>query len=547
MSGQRGNQAGPSEFAVSFEEHIRAGYQALYVNTSEEARVEKEISEVAARLDPRMDIIFWDCYEGFSKPPLSGDPKLKAPHLALDAIASEKSFKADTICVFRDLEDFMADPQVARRVKSLTEGNKLVNNRQKRPLVIISARMHIPPKLKSCLTVLDFNLPSPEHLHKTVRFVQAAVVKGNTEEQGNISPELRELIVTNLLGLTSIEAENCLSRCLVKHGGFAEDMLRTIKEEKAGIIKKSDVLTYIPEDGIAARDEIGGFEEYLTWLDRRKLAYLPEAREARIDFPKGVVVVGLPGTGKSMVAKATCKLLGLPGYILDVGAVFGSMVGESEQRMRDAIKQISAQQGCVLVVDEADKGFGNAHNSQGDSGVTKRVFGSFLSWLAEKQDRTFVIMTLNRTAGLPPELLRAGRFDATFYTDLPGDQERRAIFDIHLRKRGVDPASLGFKKADWSELIKKSNGYVGSEIEEAVREARYMAFEHQRTGLPTFEQLHTAISSIVPLSQSNTEGMEEIRTFCKDRARPVSRQYQQEEPAGRAQRRVDLGGKSGDN
>lgn len=528
-----------AEFAIALDEHLRAGYQALYINTTEEARVESEIARVAKALD--MQVVTWDIFEGFSLESLRGKKEYLQPALALQALAKDDLFNKDAVFVFRDLDDYTADSQVRRRIRSLTEGNRLVNKRHKRPIIIISPKLDIHPKLRASLSVLDFNLPGEEKLDRTLEFVRQSIEASNPEK-ARVDDVLRTSIVTNLMGLTSNEAENCLSRCLVKHGGFKPEMLKTIKDEKAQIVKKSEVLTYIDENAIASRDEIGGFDSYLDWLDLRKLAYTPAARVENIDYPKGVVLMGVPGTGKSLVGKATCKVLQLPGYILDVGAVFGSLVGESEQRMRDAIKQIEAQKGCVLVVDEADKAFGNAHDSQGDSGVTKRVFGSFLTWLAEKQSRTFVIMTLNRSKGLPPEFLRAGRFDEVFYTDVPGEEARKEILEIHLRKRGVDPNSLDMEKEDWDEVIKATNQFVGSELEEVVRAARYQSFAARKTGKPSFEDLVSAAKSIMPMAQRDAEGVAEIREFCKDRARPVSRlQAMATSPQGKQHRNVDLG------
>jgi SpoVK/Ycf46/Vps4 family AAA+-type ATPase len=340
--------------------------------------------------------------------------------------------------------------------------------------------------------------------------------------------------------LTSNEAENALARCLVRKGGFCEEMLGIIKDEKASIVKKSEVLTYIPEDQQASREEIGGFDMLLSWVDRRRLAYSRDAQEKKIDYPKGVVLIGIPGTGKSYVAAAVARLLGLPGYIMDIGSVFGSLVGESEQRMRDAIRQIEAQQGCVLLLDEADKAFGGATDSQGDSGVTRRVFGQLLTWLAAKQDRTFVIMTLNRTKGIPPEFLRAGRFDAVFWTDLPHEIERRQILDIHLKKRGVEPGSLELGDAEWVEVVQATNGYVGAEIEQIVKEARYISYERRQVGEPTFEEIIEAKESIIPIGTLEQEKVNEIREWCKNRAKNVSSPPpSKRQPRTRA---VDVGG-----
>lgn len=528
------------EFATVFREHIRAGYQIMYVPTTEETRVETEIRRVAKKLNTKPTVVTWDCFAGFDHEKLSGDPKMRNPLIALEAIIDEKILpmpngKNDAtgnyIFVFRDLDDYMADPGVRRRLRSLSEGHMLVNNKMRRPLVIVSPSLNIHPKLRSSITVIDFALPDEAKLVRQVEFLQRSIIDSTPRSErsaatgqnpSDITDELKQQLAVNLLGLTSIESENCLSRCLVRHSGFKPEMLATIKEEKAAIVKKSEVLTYIPESGVRARSEIGGYDLYMNWLDKRKQAYTPKAVAQHIDFPKGVVLLGLPGTGKSMVAKATCEILGLPGYILDIGSLFGSMVGESEQRTRDVLKQIDAQRGCVLVIDEADKALGNAHNSSGDSGVTKRVFGTILTWLAENNSRTFCIMTLNRTEGLPPELTRAGRFDAMFYTDLPTEVERKQILEIHMRRRNVEPDSLNMQAGDWAELVKATQGFVGAELEEVVREARYTAFNNREDGNPSFPELMEAVGSIVPMTTRDPDGMNSIREFCKDKAKPVT-------------------------
>lgn len=512
-----------TEFFDTFREHLRAGYQVLYVNTSEEARVEVEIGRAARR--SKSDVITWDCASGFGHDHLKNNQEYKDPIKALDAIVQPNLLPNDTnghhVFVFRDLDDYLQDPRVRRRIKTYAETNGLVNSRFKRPLVILSALSQIPAKLRTAVTVLDFKLPDESQMLRKIEFVRASVAKQNVQK-AQLSPELADQIAVNLLGLTSNEAENCLSRCFVIHDGFKQEMLGTIKEEKAAIIKKSEVLTYIPEDSIRDLSTIGGYDQYIEWLEMRKKSYSRAAQAQMIDFPRGVVLLGLPGTGKSMIGKTTCKILGLPGYILDIGSLFGSLVGESEQRTRDVLKQIDAQKGCVLMIDEADKALGNAHSSTGDSGVTRRVFGAILTWLAENKSRTFTIMTLNRTDGLPPELTRAGRFDAMFYTDLPNDLERRQILDIHLRIRGVDPNTLPFKATDWGEVIKKTENFVGSELEEVVREARYRAFARTNAGIPSFEDMIEAAGAVIPMMQRDPAAMDTIRDFCKNKARPVT-------------------------
>ncbi len=530
----------PSDFAEVLSEHIRAGYQIMYVPTSEEARVEREIDAVAKRNKSTM--VTWDQYEGLALESwnTAERQKYRDPLQALQALEGNLPIK-DGVFVFRDLDDFFPAPPVRRAMRSLCEGNRLSNNKMHRPIIITSPKLDIHPKLKSCMTVLDFSLPDEARLQKVFEYIQKSVAnnaKQNAKIQAECPDDLRDQIISAMLGLTSTEAENALSRCIVRHGGFCPEMVRTIKDEKAQAVRKSEVLTYKDEDEIAERDDIGGFDELLTFIDRRKQAYSREARALQLDYPKGITLIGVPGTGKSMVAMAVSKILGLPLYTMDVGAIFGSLVGESEGRMRDAIRQITAQNGCVLLIDEADKAWGNAHDSRGDSGVTQRIFGQLLTWLAAKQDRTFVIMTMNRTTGIPPEFLRAGRFDAVFYTDLPNDEERRQIIDIHFRKRGVDITSLQLEDDDWTQIIEKTKGFVGSELEELVKESRYISFESRKSGTPTLPEIMQASAGIVPLSVLDEKGVEEIRSFCAKKARPVSRERRPGSRKGREMRGI---------
>lgn len=524
-------------FEQLFEEHVRAGYQIIYIPTSEEARVEKIIKTVATQQS--MGVVTWDTFDSFAAATPTTklsipEDKLKDyrdPNAAMRLLGestdkgstktAQVRLPSDTIYILRDMDDFFQAPPIRRALRSLFEGNRLVNDKQRRPVVIISPKLDIHPKLRSAVAIIDFSLPTEVQLGQSVDFL-ARSLAAKDPAKGAIPPELREQVLNSCRGLTSTEAENALSRCIIRYKGFSPEMLPMLQDEKATIVRKGEVLTYRDESTIVRRDQIGGMENLWEFVDRRAKAYTREARNAQIDNPKGIVLIGVPGTGKSVVAECIASTLKLPLYLMDVGAVFGSLVGESEARMRDAIKQISAQDGSVLLIDEADKAWGNATEGRGDSGVTQRVFGQLLSWLAQKKDRTFCIMTMNRTDGIPPEFLRAGRFDKIFYTDLPNARERQQILDIHLRKRNVDPAQAGLNEANWEAIVEATAGFVGSELEEVARESRYVAFAARGTGMPTFDELFAAAKSIVPLSKLDEEGIKRIRNFCKDRATPVT-------------------------
>lgn len=526
--------ASDAVFASQLNEYMCAGYQALYIPTSEEARVEHEIEKIATD-QLGTNVVTWDQFDGFTARPGTTLPaefadktKWLDPVVALRAVTSDK-WPKKCMFIFRDLDDMFAIAAVRRAIRSLCIHLRLVNDAVSRPLIILSPRLDIHPKLKSILTVLEFTLPNEDRLRLAFEYIRTSV-QSKDPARAECSPELADAIVANMLGMTRVEAENTLAKCLVHYRGFKPDMLRMIKDEKAAIVRKSEVLTYVHEEVIADRTAIGGYDDFLQFVDRRALAYRRSARLCNLDYPKGVVLLGVPGTGKSMVALATGRMLNLPVYTLDVGAIFGSLVGESESRMRDALRQITAQQGCVLLIDEADKAWGGSHESRGDSGVTQRVFGQLLSWLAAKQDRTFVIMTMNRTNGIPPEFLRKGRFDEVFFVDLPDAAQRRQIFEIHLRKRGIDVAGMQMTNDEWQEIMQRTESFVGSEIEAAVVESRFLAFQRnepdttispESKAQPTFDDLLSAVTAIKPLATLDSEGVNAIREFCQSRARNV--------------------------
>lgn len=531
---------------------IKASYQILYLHTPEMVRAEHMLKNVARELTKNvredvfksMMLITWDCVHGFTTtigrdrgqnfvPEPLKDPKYLNPAAALDVIIPNPdgttplgaSEQIPPLCVFAfmDFDDFMKDPRIRTRLVHASARQKLVISTARHPLFIVSAVAELDTKTRPYVSVFDVPLPDPAEMRAVLALLDQSVRENNTKQIKQLTADEEALIIDNLAGMTALEAENVLARCFLQFSTLAHPgVLSVIKKEKAGIIRKSEVLTYIPEEAAGHMEELCGFDGYTEWLSRRKLSYSPAAKLEGIDTPRGVAVIGIPGTAKSMVAKATCRELGLPGYVLDIGALFGSMVGESEKRVRDVLRILDAQKGCVLVIDEADKALGNAHQSTGDSGVTRRVFGAILTWLAENQSRTFVIMTLNRTDGIPPEMLRAGRFDKIFYTDLPDPSVRRQIFNVHFTKRGVNVGALGFSEETWDHIVQQTNDFVGSEIEEAIKESRHMAMASHGNGVPTLDQVLRAIAGIRPMALTEKDVITAMRAFCSSKGTPVT-------------------------
>ncbi len=550
-------------FKQNIIEHIRAGYQIILVQTAEEARVERELIKASEEME--MGFSTWDQIAGFPHEENSLNPTD-----ALLSVPKPEFFdKPNVMVVFKDLHNHFDSPDVRRALRSLSERVVLNNSKQRRPIILLQPSPRIHPDIVSCITQMEFTLPTPAQLGDTFRTIQRAI---KDDAKRLCPPELEYQIIQGLRGLTGTEAANALALCLIRHRGFVPELIETVERTKANMLKKTEVLTYTPRDEIPAITDLGGYDELIDFVRQRSLAYTPAAEAIKMDMPKGLILVGVPGTGKSVAAMSIASALGLPLLEFDFSSVFNALVGASEARVREVIALVTAIDGCVLVIDEADKALGGSVDATGDSGVTRRVFGVLLTWLARKQDRTFVVMTMNRTKGMPPELLRKGRFDEIFYVDLPTEAERRKIFEIHMGKRAVDPAF--YPAADWKKFLKESNEFVGSEIEEAVKSARFAAFQlatlrtlinestaakndpkakakiaekiapypdalrsaavdltdsvfaHMSKGVPSADQLvasikEVALTRVVKVDKDN---ISEIRKFGTERARPVSKE-----------------------
>lgn len=507
-------------FQDRIEHLIEAGFQVIYIPTSERSRCEDELQAVAKKLE--IEFITWDAVNGFST-----DQSCKDPLEALLSLDEEQDKKwedvQDGIFVMRNLHIYLEDASIRQQFQNLYYGRKLSNKDHKRPIFIVANATQIQPEIQPCITMTEFTLPTEEQLGVVFDEV-CSNIEVDPSRPGAIATcddEMRARSVQAMRGLTTLEAENILCYSLRVNRGFAPPLVDTIEDQKALTIEKSEILTYIPKDRIATMDQIGGYDELKDFMAQRRLAYTKKARELKMDLPRGIVLLGVPGTGKSVVGKVIARELNLPLVVFDVSAVFGSLVGQSEQRIRTALATIDALDGSVVLVDEAEKALGGTAESTGDSGVSRRVFGVMLTWLTEKKSRTFVVMTMNRTRGIPPEFLRKGRFDEIFYTDLPDSTEREQIFRIHMKKRYVDPDA--YTTEEWGQLISGTKDCVGAELEQMICDARFASFADRQVGQPTIEELIKAIP-VAPIAVAEQENITEIRKMCEGRARSVARQ-----------------------
>ena len=479
---------------------IRARYPLISVVSYEEERVERELSAFARVR--RKHLLVWSVTSGLVKDGQPAVPDLTDPIRTLEYVSG---YAGDAIFVLRDFHPYMNDPQVVRKLRDLAHTLKDAYKN----VILLSPILEVPVELEKEIAVVDFPLPGREEL----RELALEIARGVPPEKlkFDLGGGISDAVADAALGLTAEEARNVYSKSLVKTGRLDVD---EINAEKKQIIRKSKILEFFqPSEQLG---DVGGLDYLKDWLRKRQKAFSKEAREFGLPEPRGLLLIGLPGCGKSLVAKAVGSLWQLPLLRLDVGKIFAGLVGSSEENMRNAIKTAESIAPCILWLDELEKGFsGSQSSSFSDAGTTARVFGSFVTWLQEKTAPVFVIATANQVTLLPPELLRKGRFDEIFFVDLPDAREREEIFRIHVHKRRRDT-----QRFDLGALARQSEGFSGSEIEQAVISALYDAFDVGRD-LGTAD-ITQAVGETVPLSRTMETELSTIRNWARSRARAAN-------------------------
>ena len=499
-------------FQTELETLIRARYPILYVISSEELRVQEVIVAIAKKRQKK--VFEWSCSTGIVPAGTSiqshqnRNAATKDPLLALDQVIEQVE---PALFVFKDFHPFLTKNNFAI-VRKLKEIALHLKNSFK-TILIISPVMEIPLELEKEITVLNYPLPTREELSGLLDKIIAEVsqlkrVKIDLDDDG------RERLLSAALGLTLGEAENVFAKIIVKDERLSGDAVNEVFAEKQQIIRKSGLLEYhTTEDSFS---NIGGLSVLKDWLDKRALAFTQEARDFGLPAPKGILMLGVQGCGKSLCAKAVSTQWQLPLLRFDMGRMFGSLVGSSEENVRRAIAVAESVAPAILWVDEIDKAFAGSQGSGStDGGTTARVFGTFLTWLSEKTAPVFVVATANDISQLPPELLRKGRLDEIFFVDLPSDAEREEIFRIHLNRR-KRPA----EQFDTAALAAASQDCSGAEIEEAINSALYDAFYAQ--GEITTASVLKTLSQTVPLAKTMDEQINRLRRWAEGRARNAS-------------------------
>lgn len=496
---------------------LRARFPYIYISTYEEDRATKFIKTIAtseSQIKYPREVFVWTQAAG-----LKSDKKAindtSSPQKLIDYI---EKYEKDSIFILYDFHVFFgnrqrpADAQIVRALRDLIPALKTSSVRKN--IIFISPELNIPESLQKDVVIYDFPLPNLEDIKKRLDKMIAANSKINVT---TLEEEDKDKLCKAALGLTMQEAENAFALAMVNDGKLDISDLPVILSEKMQVIRKTGMLEYVQSD--YSISDIGGLDNLKKWLLKRNNSWSEKAKKYCIPAPKGVLVTGVPGCGKSLTAKAMSSIWQLPLLRLDLGKIFSGLVGSSEENMRKAIATVEAVAPAILWVDEIEKGL-NGVSSSNDSGVSSRIFGTLLTWMQEKTAPVFVIATANNISKLPPELLRKGRFDEIFFVDIPTLNERKDIFKVHLKRHLKDKEVCANVKPNDSKMIDKlaemTEGFIGSEIEQVVIAALCDAFFENRA--LEFTDFEKAIENTVPLSKTQKEEILAIRQWANVRA-----------------------------
>jgi len=495
---------------------IRAYYPVLYLHSYEYYRTKQKIKgivELLRREGKKVNYYQWDCVYGLVQIlPDKTEKRIERMQNPLEVLAyilNSKKSGEKNIFVLDDINNHIERDEVKLMFRKIAEATN--NNTH---AIILSSIYRLPAELEKYITVLQIPLPKRNELGEVLDIVAK-------QSKVELKTNLRNRLIDAALGMTSMEAD--LAYCLASvKDGFDDKSPFTVSSEKEQIIRKSGILDYFPKN--ESLKDVGGMENLKEWLKKRQLAYDKEARDWGLKEPKGLLLLGVPGCGKSLIAKSIASSWNMPLLRLDVGKVFQGIVGSSEDNIRKAIATAEAVAPCVLWIDEIEKGLSGVQSSGAtDGGVTSRIFSTILTWMQEKTAPVFVVATANNINQLPPELLRKGRFDEIFFVDLPSQKEKENIFPIHLQKNRQNVSSFALDI-----LAQKAEGFNGAEIEECVKEAMFTAYvESQESNIaPKLQMIHIldAIKNTVPLSKTMEKQITDLRKFAVSRAKNASKE-----------------------
>ena len=489
--------------------YFNAGFPILYINTFEELRETEEIKRAAGN----RRILEWSYSEGVT---IYKDGELQSEHkdlaklpleIVLEQLLTLDIFELRyTVLVFKDIHQYLEDPKVIAMFKQMVNRINRGDDGDDFNIVFLSPVLLIPKELEKFITIVDID-------YLTFDEIRAEIVNYiNLQEQPMVADELLNELAMAFKGLTKFEIYSLLSLAYVNDGQLTKGDLQLILDQKKQLIMKSGILEMVQVKETI--DDIGGLENMKEWLKKKAkvIKNINEAAKFGVENPKGVLIAGVPGCGKSLNAKAAAAMFEVPLLRMDMGRLMGKYVGESEGNLRKAIALAEAIAPCVLWIDELEKAFAGIGKGQGGSEVTTRLFGNFLTWMQEKESPVFVMATANNITDLPPELMRKGRFDEIFFVDLPNKEERKRIFEIHIKKRRKDDLA----DIDLNKLVEKTEGYSGADIEGVVKDAVEDAFANDKSKVDT-DNILRMIEQTHSLSEIMKEPLEKMKKEYKDR------------------------------
>ncbi|NMD00959.1 MAG: AAA family ATPase [Bacteroidales bacterium] len=491
---------------------LKAYYPVFYLTSFEYDRTKQKLRGIAKSLNKNYQFYEWNCVNGLCRRDLSDGkitpiPDKEDPEELLKYILSQSEKDDAEIYILEDFHDFIAERNNKILLRQLAERLRFF----RKHIIIVSSVLNLPVELEKYITVVELELPGRTDLEQVLLNVTKS-------SKAVIDDDLKKKLIDAALGMTVMEADLAFCLAAVKNN-FDVNSPRTVALEKEQIIKKSGLLDYFQVN--EELRNIGGMDFLKSWLEKRKQAYDFKAQLWQLPEPKGLLLLGVPGCGKSLTAKCIASLWNMPLLRLDIGKVFQGIVGSSEDNIRRAIATAEAVAPCVLWIDEIEKGLSGTQSSGAtDGGTTARIFSTILTWMQEKTQPVFVVATANDISLLPPELLRKGRFDEIFFVDLPNEEDRKSIFSIHLAKKNQKPENFGLDK-----LAKESVGFNGAEIEECVKEAMFAAYT-ENPDEPKLQIIHllNAIKDTVPLSKTMKDQIDFLRKWAKSRAKQAGKE-----------------------
>ena len=471
---------------------LKARYPIIYINTIEEERIEYVIRKNVKTALNR-SIYSWDFVDGYTNNPNNQGFAKRNPLQALELV-ERLNIETPALFLLKDFNRFLTDLSVSRKLRNISRILKL----QPKTILIIGSELTIPKELQELITILHFELPLEEEISQELK----RLIKSLDIE---IESELFENLTRACQGLSLERIRRVLSKIIATYKTIDKNSISVLLSEKKQIIRQTEILEYCSVN--EKIDNLGGLNNLKDWLKKRKTAFSLQALNYGLPTPRGLLLIGIQGTGKSLTAKAIANDWQLPLLKLDVGKLFGGIVGESESRLRQMIDVAETISPCILWIDEIDKAFTNTE-SKSDSGTSNRVLATFISWLSEKTKPVFVISTANNIDLLPLEIIRKGRFDEIFFLDLPQEEERKEIFKIHLQEFRPDSWQL----FNYSKLAQLSNLFSGAVIRQSIIEGMYHAFYETRQF--TTEDICFALKELIPLANLENTQMLKLQNWA---------------------------------